>query len=779
MNDTIYKYAVGIDLGTTNSSLSYINLEDKHPKIIDLWIEQQYPNGRQVSDIKLPSVVYIKDDKIYIGLGAEENKYSSIKERNVFFSSKSQLGQKYLYHKSKNESLTKPYHISGLILKALVGEFKRRIHSDLNECKFVITVPASFGGTQRSDTIKAIEFSGLKYFEGMLVDEPNAAFIGYIDQVKDFNCPQGSNILVFDMGGGTTDISILDAVNLNPGALDLRNLAVSRYDLLGGDDIDAHIAQEYLLKIFLQQNDLVGNEFMHAEMDKIVLSRLKKIAKALKETICEKIQWIIDESEININNGLDLEIFVNNENLVIGMPDEIFKIRNSKYSLINISLNIEQFLNLMTPFLNSNGNSDKRDIGYNRLSIYPIINHLLDVANLKKEDINYILCIGGSPKNTIIQNSIKNYFNDAALIIPENIDLLVARGAVVYADKIIKNEKAPIPPIISDNIGIIIQGQRFSSIIKAGIEVPYPKDGYKISSNFIPPEGNGTVTIPICIGDKSRIYEMIQLDRSEVDDKIKIGMKLDLDKMLKVKIYSGDQEIDYTFENPITVYISSDPNIATLHHSLYEYQKAVLENDKNIEDKQIALISDLMNANRHSEAYQYIKLLLNNTNNKSIKGYLLFKAGYNCSELGLSELAIKYYMEYLIIHPNNSAASLNLGLEYDNIKDLENAISVLQLSVENGNAHPATKIYLGKLMIRNGDSIKSVEDMIQNGIDNLIKLEGLTIFHYHWIIVGYRLIGNKKEANYWILMRDEMNENQKISYNNDELLKHEIEEVEL
>jgi len=776
-----YKYAIGIDLGTTNSSLCYKDLSRDDSEFILLPLEQKFPNQRVITDTKLPSVVFIKGNETYVGLGAEEKKYSAVRDVNVFYSSKSQLGQKHLYHRSKSGDYTQPYQISGLILKTLLNEFQSNVYPEISECKIVITVPASFGGSQRADTKKAIEYADIKYEEGMLVDEPNSAFVGFIHQSKDFDCPKSSKILVFDMGGGTTDISIIEANSLKKGNLDLRNLAVSRYDLMGGDDIDSHIAHSYLFLKFLEQNQLKSSDFSHSEKDKIVISRLKKVAKSLKEAFSNKLLLYLDQSNINIDKPIDWESIPGLSELVVKMPDETIKVKEKKHSLKNVSLNFSSFNELMNPFLSLGGDLDKREIGYNRLSISPIINRLLEVAELTPTDIDYVLPIGGSPQNALILSSLKTYFADSVLIRPVNLDLLVAIGAALYSQEKALKAKDIIRPIIPESIGIITMGDQFTPIIKAGVEVPFPSntERYKISEVFVPPKDSDYVSIPICIGSKSRIYDTIKIRQIDLGDTVKIGMKLDADKMLKVKIYSREEEINFTFENPVTVYVSSNPIVSTLNQSFYEYQKAVLKGGSDTNLKQYSLINDLMEAKRFEEALQHCQALLGKTHNSKLRDDLLFKSAYNSSVLEQNDQAIKYYKQLLEKNPEHSSVLLNLGIKYYSLNDNKTAVDLWQRSIDNGNSNPATKISLGRSLMELGESEENAKRLIKEGIRQIEEKRPDCTFDFHWVVTGYKLLEMKNEQDYWKLAMEEFIQNQAVSYDSKELLKQEIEEVEL
>jgi len=773
------KYAVGIDLGTTNSSLCYKNLNSDDIKIHELPIEQHFTNRRVVTDTKLPCVIYYKNDKLFVGLGAEEKKFSAKRDINVFYSSKSQLGQKYLYHRSKSTNIRYPFQVSGMVLKTLIDSFKSKVCNNLDTCSFVVTVPASFGGSQRSDTFKAIELSNIYPKEGMLIDEPNAAFIGYINRLGNFNVPAGSKVLVFDMGGGTTDISIIEINSITEDFLDLKNLAVSRYDLLGGDDIDAHIANQYLFKLFKDQNGINENDISFAEKEKIIISRLKKIAKTLKESLSEKISW-----RINKNNQSDVMKVdwdqLSSKNIISSMPDEKIKVRGKEYTLEEIKLTFEQFEKLLKPFLSTKREENNREINYNKISIFYIIENLLQIADIDESEIDYVLAIGGSPKNPLIIKKLDEYFINASIILPEDMELLVAKGAVTYAEKLATNSKIPIIPVIPDNLGIITKGDTFTKIIKSGVKVPYPKNKeYEKSDEFNINKETENVVIPICIGNKNHIYNTIKLKTEELNQSLKIGMRLDKDKMLEVKIYSGDDELEFIFDNPITVYKSSDPDLNQLSIDMYNYQKSVVENTSDIIYNHYKLIISLKNAKRYREALQYAEVLANKSNIKEIVlEQVIFYSAYLNSMLENNEKSIYYYEKLLEYNPVHSIALLNIGLKHYFNDKKNNAMDYFKKCTKQEDSNPAAYIYLGKCIKEEKLDSDESNKLIKKGISEYLKLEQLTKFDVRILIIGYKTIGLENEAKKYQSKLNKMDEKKKV-YNSKELLIETIEEVEL
>src|SRR5690606_20934297 len=123
-------------------------------------------------------------------------------------------------------------------------------------------VPASFEANQRKDLFAALEFAGIEGSEIRLMDEPNAAFLSYLIDMESRSSQgrfietlqaRSRNVIVFDFGAGTCDISILE-VSVSQDSILSRNLGISKFWALGGDDIDRAIAGKVLLP------QLVGGE---------------------------------------------------------------------------------------------------------------------------------------------------------------------------------------------------------------------------------------------------------------------------------------------------------------------------------------------------------------------------------------------------------------------------------------------------------------------------------------------------------------------------------------
>lgn len=239
---------IGIDLGTTNSVVSV--LEGGEPKVI------QNPEGNRTT----PSVVAFKDGETQVG---EVAKRQAVTNPNTIQSVKRHMGTDYK-EKVEDKEYT-PQEISAMILQNL----KSTAESYLGEkvTKAVITVPAYFNDSERQATKDAGRIAGLEVER--IINEPTAAALAYgLDKTE-----TDQKVLVFDLGGGTFDVSILE---LGDGVFEV--LATAGDNKLGGDDFDDVIIK-YLVEEFKKENSI------DLSQDKMALQRLKDAAEKAKKDL--------------------------------------------------------------------------------------------------------------------------------------------------------------------------------------------------------------------------------------------------------------------------------------------------------------------------------------------------------------------------------------------------------------------------------------------------------------------------------------------------------------
>jgi molecular chaperone DnaK len=240
---------IGIDLGTTNSCVAV--MEGKDPKVI--------PNAD--GSRTTPSVVAFKGDEIQVG---DIAKRQAITNPDTVSSIKRHMGDANYHVEIKGKNYT-PQEISAMILQNLKATAEAYLGSKVTQA--VITVPAYFNDSQRQATKDAGKIAGLEVLR--IINEPTASALAYgIDKTD-----KEQKVLVFDLGGGTFDVSILD---LADGTFEV--LATAGDNMLGGDDFDKAI-MDWLVEGFKKDNNV------DLSKDKMAMQRLKDAAEKAKKDL--------------------------------------------------------------------------------------------------------------------------------------------------------------------------------------------------------------------------------------------------------------------------------------------------------------------------------------------------------------------------------------------------------------------------------------------------------------------------------------------------------------
>lgn len=269
---------VGIDLGTTNSLIAVIHPDSKKP------VALKEHNGMSL----VPSVIHF-DESGNVVVGEDAKPYLQTDAANTIFSAKRLMGKTYKDVKEAGELAYKiiddddnklvkvqvgnkfysPVDLSSLILKELKKQAEHILKTPVN--KAVITVPAYFNDAQRQATRDAGKLAGLDVLR--IINEPTAASLAYgfgvSDKEHDANA-DGKTIAVYDLGGGTFDISILNIAN---GIFEV--LSTHGNTLLGGDDFDTAI-----VNYWMSENKFEGDEIKHRQALRLIAEEAKKYLSA-------------------------------------------------------------------------------------------------------------------------------------------------------------------------------------------------------------------------------------------------------------------------------------------------------------------------------------------------------------------------------------------------------------------------------------------------------------------------------------------------------------------
>ncbi|MGB8348123.1 MAG: Hsp70 family protein [Ktedonobacteraceae bacterium] len=295
-NKYLMRKAIGIDLGLNNSAVAIMT-----PTDTEITIHSDPKTRRETT----PSCVWKdpKNGQVIVGRHA----YSRVGSRpEPIKSIRRSMGQQITMILT-NEQVT-PEQVSASIL----SEIKRQIEDNLREFetesatwvvdRAIVTVPAYFDQPQVAATRKAAEMAGLHVLE--LLHEPTAAALYHCWQ----NHRQDGLFLVYDFGGGTFDVSILRCTG---GAFEV--LGISGNNYLGGDDLDAVIAEEILRRLVAEGYDL-ALDIQHNEDDRLRFATLKLLAEGVKKALSTTTDFVLrDTARLRDQSGASVEIDMNFE----------------------------------------------------------------------------------------------------------------------------------------------------------------------------------------------------------------------------------------------------------------------------------------------------------------------------------------------------------------------------------------------------------------------------------------------------------------------------------
>jgi molecular chaperone HscA len=401
---------IGIDLGTTNSLIAYINAQQQAEVINDL--------GKGVL---VPSIVHFHPSGELI-VGNEAKQYLIADPANTIFSVKRLLGQSYKDIQSyegyfgykiiddDDQAMLKvkvgdrfysPIELSSFILKELKLRAEHALKTPVN--KVVITVPAYFNDAQRQATRDAGKLAGLDVLR--IINEPTAASLAFgigLDPNEE------KTIAVYDLGGGTFDISIL---KIQQGIFEV--LATNGDTFLGGDDFDALILQYWLKELKLDPAAVYANQ-----------------------NLMQSLRLAAEEAKIALSTQ---SIF---NTTVQGMPCGIMR---STYEAMIQPL-IQKTIDCCQNALND--------------------------AGLSIKDIDQVVLVGGSTRTPILKQALQAFF-DQALNDHQNPDEVVALGAAIQADILAGNRKdillLDVTPL---SLGIETMGGLMDVIIPRNAKIP-------------------------------------------------------------------------------------------------------------------------------------------------------------------------------------------------------------------------------------------------------------------------------------------------------------------
>ncbi len=491
------EYIVGIDLGTTNSLVAIIDRLTGKPIAI----------AGHNAEVIVPSIVYLNPNGEIL-IGHQAKPFLLNDPANTIFSVKRLMGKTYsdvdtngsvLGYKlidDNSESLIKiksggkfytPIELSAFILKELKNRAEKQLGAKI--VKAVITVPAYFNDAQRQATRDAGKLADLDVLR--IVNEPTAASLAY---GLGLDPSETKTIAVYDLGGGTFDISIL---KIHQGIFEV--LSTHGNTQLGGDDFDNAIVRHWL-DIYIELRE-------EAQMHSLILQKLRLLAEEAKKHL---------SSAMNFETDLIIE----------------------KMS-ISLKLSRLDFEKLIKPLVDQTIASCK---------------HAMKDASLSHSEIDEIIMVGGSTRIQFVQDEVKQFFNKSVLNTSLNPDEVVALGAAVEADILAGNRKdillVDVTPL---SLGIETLGSLMDVIIPRNSKVPQRAARQYTTSV----DGQSTLRICIYQGERDNISHNRKLGEFFLSGipgmpagmpKIEITFMLDADGILKVRAKELRSQVEQHIE---------------------------------------------------------------------------------------------------------------------------------------------------------------------------------------------------------------------------------------
>ncbi len=522
--------AIGIDLGTTNSVIAFV--EGGKPEVI--------PNAE--GGRTTPSVVAFTEDGQRL-VGAVAKRQAILNPEGTIYSAKRFIGRKwgevdeetkivsYKVVKGPNDAvrfdvrgkLYAPEEISALVLRKLVDDASKFLGEKISDV--VITVPAYFNDAQRQATRDAGRIAGLNVLR--IINEPTAAALAYGAESKD-----RKTILVFDLGGGTFDVSILE---VGEGVCEV--LATSGDTHLGGDDFDKRIV------------DWIADEFkkdhgIDLRNDRQALQRLYEAAEKAK---CELSS--VTQTAINL-------------------PFITADASGPKH--LNMTINRARFEALTADLV-------ERCRGP--------VNQALSDAKLTAYDIDEVILVGGSTRIPAVQELVKKMTGkDPNMSV--NPDEVVAVGAAMQA-AIIKGEmdEVVLLDVTPLSLGVETQGGVMTKLIERNTTIPCRKSEIFTTAE----DGQTAVDVVVLQGERQMARENRVLGRFRLEDirpaprgvpRIEVTFDIDANGILNVSA----KDMDTGKEQKITISGTTNLDKAEVDRMVREAQ-AHAEEDKRFKEE--------------------------------------------------------------------------------------------------------------------------------------------------------------------------------------------------
>ena len=591
---------VGIDLGTTNSVLATLNIRPNGNIVskvvaLDRAVDMYNAGAGAKFTLKknpiLPSCVYYNDEKNYQPIVGDfaKGRYA-LRPYLVAKSIKSQMGKELAEGLSSNVPDKTPAQVSARILEHMLRNAAKIYHLEKID-DAVITVPANFDFIMRQATLRAAELAGIKIRKAngaprqILLSEPRAVIYDFINQVRNgeiaeqiLNLSSKKNVMVFDLGGGTLDITLHEISRREdaPEILKVQDIATNRYTLLGGDDFDLCLAKvmfehylnqygdhpDIVKKIRVEEKSVMSQLLIHAENLKLEVSAQKSDAFG-----SDNSGWWDEEEDFPVGGNIGTTGYAYSDSFTAAQLEDIWR------EFMGEDLNFDDFKNLAA--VTEKYGKQKNII----LPILDVLNKAAQKLGAENVTVDAVIMNGGMSRFYMVINRLKKFFGFDPIVALDP-DQAVARGAAVYHyflhkyDKELANEvkdelpeetPAQIQPakvplqvirpqrnitaadrsigvvfgrnILNESFYLVTFGGNYEEIIPAGKELPYTSNRF---TGFRLPPGKNVISVPIARCEADGSYRIIAKGNIEFPEKYS---RMKTDTFVTFSIFMNEDKI--------------------------------------------------------------------------------------------------------------------------------------------------------------------------------------------------------------------------------------------
>lgn len=741
---------LGIDLGTTNSTVSEIVWDPSDPKVPaarTLEVPQPTLEGTFTHTL-VPSVVAILNGRLFVGEGAKRLRARSAelgleRGRDIFYECKNDIGIRRTYHKAP-EGFGSAAEIGGHVVKFMIDAALADDPTPID--RVVVTVPASFQVAQRTDTVNAMRLAGLEVAGGDLIDEPVAAFLDYLTAHRDdgLKITRPADLLVFDFGGGTCDVAVL-RVGAQPqgGGIEVGARAVSRYHRLGGGDIDRVIVYEELIPRLLEENGIGAFDLDFAAKKQALEPALLDLAEGLKEGLCREISRLQSFAKYEQER----------DGLVRRLPEtRTVTVDGRELKLTKPELAATRFEELLEPFLDPDLLYPTETEYVLTQSVFAPLTDALDRGGVAADDVGLALLVGGSSLVPQIAQEVEAFLPNATVLryrSRDDVKACVSRGAAYQAMSLALFGEGQVQLVCAEPIAIrTLKGP--VELVAAGTPLPHPADGaFAVNHDLRVPKTCTDHTLDLRVellsgADERRLGGQVALIAPPVTqgDPLELRYRFDENQTLQLTVThrgeDGPQTVGMQLENPLTNVV----NPQTVRLRIDETEEELRTNPSLTRDQKLAKLqqigADYAELGQREKALAHLMSVMRAKGNADAN--LLNKMGIICGEMGDHEKQEKFYIEAAKAAPRWNGPLFNLALAQKRRGEIDKASASMEKAIERERDAP-TLVLRADLADRSGDA--SLRDsLLAEAVTAFGSPKSLDDFELGWLITALRLNGD-------------------------------------